>query len=119
MGTQSHEEFPRVGHRKATGGENPVEHVQFPRFGSRDAASGDPHVPLSSDDGSSLDATSDVADAVTQMGIFVRCLTFLKRVGVGLVVPPYTVDEGVSNYIDSRNGHINLVSLRCTVARHP
>ena len=73
----------------------------------------DTTVPTNLVDVSSLGRSPGTADGVPpQGGIFERCLAFLKYVGVGLVMSPYTIGDGPSHGIARKRGYKNWVGSR-------
>jgi hypothetical protein len=40
-----------------------------------------------------------------------RCFSVLKHVGKNLIMPPYTIDEGLDNFISGKYGHVSFVGL--------
>jgi len=109
---QSREEFIRLT-SKVAGRRTLTGQVPFPRSPSRRSlTSENASLSTGSGDGSSLrrstNAAGSTADVVPpQEGVFTRCLTFLRRVGVRLVMPPYTVDDGMDNTLARRRGYVD------------
>lgn len=86
--------------------------IPFPRS---DTTAGDPSAPTISEGETlqrcSTNTSSSIADAAPQEGSFTRCFSFLKRVGVDLIMPPYTIDEWFNNIVSAQT---SLVGLRLT-----
>lgn len=84
-----------------------AEQVPFPRFYATSE-----NLSTSSRDTlkSTTNTDNGVADVVPQEDILVRCFAFVKRIGVNMIMPPYTIDEGMSSIIARKYGHTNLVS---------
>ena len=116
---QSYEGFTRPTKLRVIRQKDPAEQIPFPRSVS----------PL--DENSSISTcssseapqsclTNDIghdADVAPQEGVFNRCFTFLKHVGVKLMMPPYTID-GELDYVARKHGYVNSVSPRfCTWTR--
>jgi hypothetical protein len=58
-------------------------------------------------------------DVVPREGIFMLCFSFFKHIGVDLIMPPYTIDEGLDNTISRKHGYTNLVSPHPSRAGFP
>lgn len=106
-------------HRIAEG-EDITKQIPFP---PSDTTSGSTSAPKISGDGTPLrratNTTGSVSDVVPREGVLMRFFSFLKHIGVDLVMPPYTVDDRLANIIPRDHGHTNLVSLhlaRCFAA---
>lgn len=107
---QSFEEFPPPARRKTVDTKNIPERVPFP---CPVATSRESSISTSSGDTlkSSSDTTGDVADVTLRDDVFVRCLAFLKHIGENIVMPPYTIHEGLGNTFTGRRSYIDLVSV--------
>jgi hypothetical protein len=112
---QGREDFARPSHLRIIERESHAEQTSFPRSVSPGiSTSVDTFVSAQGGSylGSPTDSATDAADiAPPQDGIFIRCLTFLKRVGAGSIQPPYTIDTGLNRLIAGKRGFINLVGL--------
>jgi len=56
--------------------------------------------------------TTIAGDVVSQEGTLIQRFSFLKRIGAKLIMPPYTIDEGLGRVIAKKHGYINLVGPR-------
>ena len=97
--------------------ESPIEQVPFPRFDpSSSTASGDRSVSTCSGDEASLGCPENASGPTTvvpQESVLTQCFAFLKHFGANLIMPPYTVEEGLNDAIAEKNDYISLVSLVC------
>lgn len=110
---QTYEEFSRRRHRKAVNKGNTAGQIPFPRSHSPpNEITRESSRSTNSEDQSSLrsstNSTNGVADAASQEGIFARCFTFLKHVGVNMIMPPYTTDEGLNGVVARQHNYITL-----------
>lgn len=102
-------------HPKAISRENHAGQVPFPRsLSPLGVPSEGASVSTGSRHGASrgcpTNIAGDGADVAPHEGIFIRCFIFLKRAGVKLMMPPYTVDGGL-NHITRKHDYITLVGL--------
>ena len=112
---QGREDIARPNHLKVIEREDLVEQGSFPRSISPGISTSEGAF-VSTEGGSYLgspvNAATDAATIVPpQDGVFIRCLTLLKRAGAGSIQPPYTIDTGLNSLIAGKRGFINLVSL--------
>ena len=105
-----YEEFTRPTHSKMIDQENDPEQLPIPGFLFPRGFASDVSVPSSLDDTPSLGCSADTTNVVPPLGrIFMRCLTFLKGVGVRLTLPPYTIYDEPSHVVARNRGYINWV----------